>query len=205
MKHFIFDCDDVLLDWQSGFAEFLSKYYGIIVDPVGPPEWCLSHWIGVSPSDSRRLVLEFNASVHFGGLKACAYAKEVVWTLKGAGHGVSLVSACGTEFDVRKSRMTNLFGEFSKPKIGGYYHAFEPVHLLSLGSSKFDYLYNFTRNHYPGEVVFVEDNYTHARAGVANGIKSYCLRRSHNRGEEAANPGSGVIWIEDIRQVLEAA
>lgn len=41
----------------------------------------------------------------------------------------------------------------------------------------------------------------HGTASGVLGIESYCLRRSHNRAEEAADGGSGVIWIDDIGEV----
>lgn len=48
----------------------------------------------------------------------------------------------------------------------------------------------------------IEDNFQHAQAGVLSGIKSYCLRRSHNRRCEIENPTSDVIWIDDLREIL---
>ena len=38
-------------------------------------------------------------------------------------------------------------------------------------------------------------------AGAVNGITSYCLRRSHNRTEEANNPDTAVIWIDNLTEI----
>jgi hypothetical protein len=56
-----------------------------------------------------------------------------------------------------------------------------------------------------GEYVVLSTNVElrrHAKAGMANGIKSYCLRRTHNYEDEANDIGSGVIWIGDLLRVV---
>ena len=54
MTHFIFDCDDVLLDWQSRFHLWLTAH-GYDVDAKGPISWDLCEWIGCSDRVARTL------------------------------------------------------------------------------------------------------------------------------------------------------
>ena len=49
----------------------------------------------------------------------------------------------------------------------------------------------------------MDDNYAHAKSGAMVGVTSYCTRRSHNRQQEADNPMSDVLWIDDIREIAQ--
>ena len=94
MTHFILDCDDVLLDWQTGFTTYLADR-GIDLDPAGPQVWNLAEWIGCSDEAARSWVARFNGSASFGKLAAMAGARDVVWALRAAGHTTSVLTACG--------------------------------------------------------------------------------------------------------------
>lgn len=202
MTHFIFDCDDVLLDWQTGFMKFCSTY-GIHLNPAGPQSSDLGEWMWATPQIVRAYVERFNASQAFGSLRACDHANDVVWSLLDAGHTISVLTACGDSAAVRRAREKNLWDWFAYLTFvwDGYVSPFSTIDFLPLGASKFEHLYNASRSN--GDLVYVEDSFRHAQSGVVNGIKTYCLRRSHNRRDEVENPESGVIWIDDIRGVLE--
>ena len=195
MTHFIFDCDDVLLDWQEGFRQHLWTQFRIYTDPTGPKSWDLSKWIGVTEQQAKDLIAHFNRSPAFGNLKACEHAKQVIWSLHDAGHATTLLTACGDAPSQKRDRIENLADQFKRLDALPY----ESVHILPLGASKFEFLYAASRQH--THLTLVEDNFTHAQSGVVNGIKSYCLRRSHNRAEERENPASGVIWIDNLLQI----
>lgn len=195
-KHFIFDCDDVLLDWQGGFVTFL-KAQGYNVNPAGPDAWAMGSWIGCSDTEARQLICMFNASPAFGQLQPCAEAREMVWSLRDAGHTASVLTACGDFREIKEARRMNLHAVFDRDGEG----AFNQTTFLPLGESKFNALWQFTRNRNPDDVRFVEDNFEHAKAGVANGIKTYCLRRTHNWIDEANDTGSRVIWITRLRHL----
>lgn len=199
MTHFIFDCDDVLLDWMGGFLNYVRKC-GINPDFDGPTEWDMSGWLGTTPQYARKLVLDFNESSAFGSLDALRNAKSTIWRLKDAGHTCSVLTACGDHRSVRMARLSNL-RYFNRPRMGGESFAFDRVDFLPLGSSKFDWLYAYTRNRDPSTIAFVEDNFAHAQSGLANGIRSYCIRKRHNRRDYMSKEVSSVIWINDISEV----
>lgn len=197
MTHFIFDCDDVLLNWQSAFAEWHSvRYFRSPLRAEGPQTWCLGEWLGCDPAEARQRVAQFNASQYFGRLHPMPNAVELVYRLRFLGHTMSVVTSCGDSAAMRRARMQNLDAVFGA-------EAFQAVSILGLGASKFEYLSFASRSRNPAKLVFVEDNFEHARSGIVNGITSYCLRRSHNRQEEANNPDSAVIWIDDLRSLFD--
>lgn len=198
MTHFIFDCDDVLLDWQSGFLSFLNDH-GIWPDPAGPTDWALHHWIGGSDVDARYLVRKFNASVHFGYLKSLPDAFETVWTLRDEGHTVSVLTSCGNSENVAAARCANLERNFSA--VSGAW-PFSWVKILDLGESKRDALKDCLL--FADDIVFIEDNYDHAKTAANLGIRAYCLRRTHNRAQESNKPDPRIIWIDNLKEIENA-
>lgn len=199
MTHIIFDCDDVLLDWQSSFARFLGDR-GIALDPAGPQEWDLSHWIGCSQEIARVWVRRHNKSPYFACMRAMPGAHDLIWRLRGAGHRISVLTACGDDEKTRGARWGCLDHEFNVFAGGDFHSPFTDadVHFLPLGASKFDFLHALPVG---PETVFIEDCFAHARSGALCGIQTYCLRRSHNRRDEAENPDSGVIWIDTLDEI----
>lgn len=191
--HFIFDCDDVLLDWLGGFVKFL-KANGYDVNPAGPNEWAMGSWIGCSNAEAKHLVEMFNASPGFGQLQSCEGAAYAVWSLRDAGHTMSVVTSCGESLELKQARRANIHRVFDRNGEG----AFNRLTILPLGASKFDVLQSYARSHDTTTLRFVEDNFENAKAGIANGIISYCLRRPHNWVDEANDTGSGVFWITNL-------
>ena len=199
MTHFIFDCDDVLLDWQSGFTVYLRSM-GFNPDPAGPAHWDLGAWIGCTQEKAKQLVLAFNTSPWFSILPAKPGAKRLAWDLAKAGHRLTVLSACGEERRIRYGRHHNLHMEFTPPQYSQPLLPFENVTLLPLGESKFDHLYALSRDT-TTPLVLIEDNFAHAKSGVVNGITSYCIRMRHNRDDERMNPGTQVIWIDGLSEI----
>lgn len=198
--HFIFDCDDVLLNWQDGFLKHMTdRGYGPA--PTGPTDWNLAGWIGCTDKEARSFVRDFNGSRAFGELGALDGAVELLWALKDAGHTISVLTCCGTQRTVRYERIMNLMYRFGRLKDGDVIEPYDEITVLDLGESKFETLYNFSQTR--GDVVFVEDNFAHAQSGTMCGFTSYCLRRNHNRQLEAQHPDTAVIWIDDFAPLLE--
>lgn len=197
MTHFIFDCDDVLLNWLEGFKDFLPEV-GFHPNLEGPYTWDMSEWLGTTKAYTTNLVNQFNRRPEFARLSPCANAKETVWRLKDQGHTCSVLSACGDDRKIIESRYHNLHMKFDKPHRP---HAFTSLTCLPLGSSKHQWLVREAKR--STAVIFVEDNFQHAMAGVTAGLKTYCIRKTHNRLDERGNSGSGVIWINDISEVEE--
>ena len=199
MTHFILDCDDVLLDWQGGFITFLTER-DVHVDPAGPQSWCLADWIGCSTESAAAWVALFNRSASFRQMKAMPGAREFVWSLRGASHTCSVLTACGDSPAVRQARAACLWDWFAyPPSVGSEFEsAFEQVDFLPLGASKFGRLGDYAKSSGTESLVFVEDNFKHAQSAAILGIKSYCLRRSHNRRDEGENLDTNVTWADNL-------
>lgn len=196
MSHFIFDCDDVLLNWIGSFTVFLSKR-GYAPNSKGPDSWDMSYWIGCTPEEARQLIVDFNASDNFSKLPAVDGAFETVWHLYDAGHTLSILTAFGDSEQAKTDREENLRRAFTRDD----QYPFLFTKGLPLGASKMAALGDYAKAPIMESFVFIEDNYTHAESGIANGIKSFCVRRPHNRSAERDNPDSRVIWIDKVRDL----
>lgn len=194
MTHWIFDCDDVLLNWQSAFAMYLGDR-GITVKTQGPDKWCLSDWIGCAPASARAWVELFNGSESFGHMRAMPGAFETIWRLHDAGDTIDILTACGDRATTRQMRQSNIDKLFMRDGRSPFKNV---VSFLPLGASKADALLGYTRVYPVGDLRFVEDNYDHALAGSRVGITSYCLRRSHNRHQETTG---SVVWIDGLHEL----
>lgn len=198
MTHIIFDCDDVLLAWLGGFRTFLVEQ-GYAPTATGPDQWKMGSWIGCSDVQASNLVHLFNASPAFGEIAAYPGAVDVVWALRDAGHTMSVMTCCGTSNAVKQARVSNLNAAFSRDGM----IPFTDYKILDMGDSKFKALYEMTQIWGSGKLCFVEDNFNQAKAGVVNGIRSYCIRRTHNWDDEATDTESEVIWVNGLEDVLE--
>lgn len=201
MTHFIFDCDDVLLDWQSGFTNYLHGR-GVHPDPAGPKDWDLSKWIGCSPLFARQLVEDFNSTRGFAHLEPMPGMKNAVWALHDAGHSISVLTCCGDGMRRRRDRIGNLyraFGRFPDRSSFNMETPWQPevVITLPLGASKKEALAGMRR-----DAILIEDNYYHAWDAASLGMDAICLRRTHNRKEEEVSVGSGVVWVDDLLPLL---
>ena len=201
MTHFIFDCDDVLLDWQSGFTNYLLTR-GVLVDAHGPRDWDMSIWIGCSDAEARQLVKDFNSSTHFPHLRPMPGMKQALWGLHDAGHTISVLTCCGDEPDVRLNRGLNLYQRFSRDRSDLPWIGQDSVITLPLGASKRESLRRLCATHGASNLVLIEDNYYHARDAADLGIEAICLRRNHNRKEEYMGENRGVIWAYDLLPLM---
>lgn len=202
MKHFIFDCDDVLLNWQKGFAGYM-RARGFDLCIKGHAECCVSHWIGCTPNEAKRWIEQFNASPAFSSLEAMDGAYDALWYVADEGYTIDILTACGDLATTRLLRQDNLDRLFSIGAIGKI-RPFDEIKFLPLGASKGSVLVNYAMSMPIEDLVLVEDNYQHAAAGARVGIRSFCLRRNHNRANQAQGEGSGVIWIDNLSELLDA-
>lgn len=196
--HYVFDCDDVLLDWQGGFTRFMSAR-GVDLDPEGPREWDMSDWIGCDPASALSWVRRFNNSKSFAYLNAMMGAYDAIWRLKDAGATIHVLTSCGDEKERERARASNLSLTFERE--GSY--PFSSLYCLPLGQCKVGFLLDMKHDLAPdpyARFTFVEDRFQNADDAAREGIITYCLRRSHNRHAEQTI-ASDVIWIDSLNEV----
>ena len=182
MMNFIFDCDDVLLDWIGGFKTFMLNTHGIVPATPEPDSWDMNHWVG---QPALPLIKEFNESEAFGRLSPLPGAVDAVRSIKG---GVAVVSSCGVSGGpVEFRRRENLISQFG-PR-------FWKIVCIPLGSEKSAVLDKFEPS------VWVEDNYKHALAGVFAGHDTWIIRRPHNQKLEAESHNL-IKWVDSVQEVV---
>lgn len=170
-KPVIFDCDGVLLDWETCFREWVEKNY-----PNGqfnseyPLDWDLSKWIGCTQEQAFGLIRSFNQTSHFGALDPMPEAARLLYEIDRKGHPIYVVTSCSNDPAVLRRREQNLSRVFSID--------IRRTICLDLGVSKLETLRAF--NTVFGECFWVEDNYQNAIDGHAAGHRSFFLRRPHN-------------------------
>ncbi|UUV43245.1 phosphatase [Rhodobacter phage RcCWillis] len=182
----IFDCDDVLLDWQDGFRSWMLRNHGLVLDQSGPSSWNMDEWVG---APALPFVKQFNSSIAFGDLSAYAGAKRAVSALYASGHNLHVITACSDDPATIRRRELNLDRIFGD--------VFTSIICVPLGASKADALVNLPTG------VWIEDNVDHALTGHKIGHKAFVLRRNHNFARENATCNlSGLHWVDDFEPIL---
>lgn len=180
-----FDCDNVLLDWTGGFAQWLRVQHSIRVDPAGPSAYSMDAWVGRPSND---LVVEFNSSRASGQLSPMQGAIETVQSLTSRRARMRVISASAPPGQVPTTlfrKMNNLVDVFGR--------VFEKVEVLPLGTSKGKILRDLPRGYW------IEDNYFHAIDGHNAGHTTFLLRQSHNAGTVVP---AGLTAIDSLPQIL---
>lgn len=177
------DCDCVLLDWVSGFREWLASEHGIVPATLEPGYYQIADWIGLTIPESEDAIVRFNSSTNFGELRPLPGAVEALVALKADGHKLTVLSSCSDAPEVIERRQANLDRHFGP--------IFANVLCLPLGWSKATYLYTLPRG------IWIEDNYHAAVAGINAGHRSFILRRPHNIQLEKESHAE-LTWLDDL-------
>jgi hypothetical protein len=182
-----------LLDWLHGFQIFAEQRLGRRLDPAGPPDFDLHHWLGLSSfAQAIPLIEAFNSGVggYFGKLPALPGAVEAIKTFANQGRDLHIITACSTCEDAIAQRLQNLKDIFGD--------AFASIHCVGLRDSKRPLLDRFK------PATWVEDKLENGIEGKASGHKTYLIRSSHNAAAEAAEKGSDLVWVDGWDQIMMA-
>lgn len=168
----ILDCDGVLLDWETGFRNWVLRHRPTTVFASEyPTDWDLSHWIGCTPDESMALIQGFNQSAYFGCLSAMPGAARMLYELERRRHPLFVLTSCSSDQITVARRKRNLEIVFAA--------RIERVICLDLGVSKLETLRAFSTVF--GECIWVEDNMKNALDGYTAGHRSFFLHRPHNQ------------------------
>lgn len=184
----LLDCDGVLLNWDRKFASWIEREHKLPVDPLGPYDWDLAHWIGADPEQALAYVQEFNRSPDFAYIEPCLYALTGIAQLVEMGTRLVVITSCSDDPAVAAMRRRNIrrcFGD-----------VFDKIHCLGLGESKEAYL----REEPPA--VWIEDNFRHAKAGADLGHRTFMVSRSHNQAHKPEAVAAGIEWITSWTPVV---
>ena len=171
----IFDCDGVLLDWETGFRMWVEATYPDRFEFTSdePESWELASWIGCDDEQAFSLIQQFNRTSAFGRLLPSPYAARALYEVRHLDRPIYVMTSCSSDPDVLRRRSQNLADLFTTP--------IERVICLDLGVSKLDTLKAFYTVF--GECIWIEDNFKNAMAGVEAGHRSFFLHRPHNQAD----------------------
>ncbi len=189
MTHFIFDCDDVLLDWIGGFRQYAATRLQHSV--TGEPQsWHMGEWLETTDEVALELVAEFNSSVHFGRLLPVEGAPEIIarWAQSNRSR-LHVVTSCSSDSKTVDMRRANLEAHFGR-------RTFDTIHCLDLGQPKTKILQAWD------SAVWIEDNYKNALMGVDAGHRTFIRKRPHNAKFQDLHDDR-LAWFETWEQLGE--
>lgn len=190
MMTILLDCDDVLLDWVSGFRKFASRALAREIEGE-PTSWSMAEWIGGSDNLVGQLIAEFNRSEAFGELEPVPGAQLVVQQMhEDPDTRLHVITSCSTDPVTVARRRANLERHFGV-------HTFDSVHCLDLGESKKKLLQAWR----PG-ALWIDDNYKNAVLGADVGHRVMIRTRPHNQVHRA-NSDPRLFWFDHWSQLGE--
>jgi FMN phosphatase YigB (HAD superfamily) len=188
----IFDVDDVLLDFISGFRDYVNNNYGYNI--VGEPDkYSMDGWLPYAKDNKDRLITNFNKSWEFGCLSPLQDAQFVVkhFCLQNRKlpnpYRLVALTKCGsgeTTTALRKANLHNVFGS-----------VFDDVFTLEYTDSKADFVKDFKRSN--DVCLTIDDDIKNCADMAFLGIFTVILNSSTNNGVNVHNtlPRAG-NWLD---------
>lgn len=199
IKLFVFDCDDILLDWCAGMREYLiTKYPSIKFNTYYPVSYDLDGWIAsdlIPPASE--FIDDFANSVYFEHLPAVDMAVECIQLLRSEANRVAddvefcVLTKCGlgTNGLTLLKRVMNIENTFGK-------NIFDNIYVIETYQSKHSILEGLNQRYHILGVV--DDNVHNNYISSCLNLPSYMLRRSHNM--KASLP-TDVVVCEDWEEL----
>lgn len=188
-KLILVDCDGVLLDWTTTFAQWMSAR-GLKQQPNAQGYYCIHDRFDIEPGDAKKYTRLFNESAAIGFLEPLRDA--VVWVKKlNQEHGYRFTVITSLSQDpyairLRKQNLSMHFGD-----------VFDDIVCLPTGSDK-----NSALAPYRGSNLWwVEDKPENALAGHACGLRSILLEHDHNVDYDHALISRAKTW-QEIYQIV---
>lgn len=186
------DVDGVLLDWRSGFNQFLTHTHPHLPEVSKHADnWRLSVSLGITESQVNKLVDEFHAHDIFAQLQPLPGVVHA-WRVLTEWFSPVAITACGTQPHVQRARRRNL-----QQVLGD---TFAHVHCTDTFAEKSQYL-----SMYPPSW-WVEDHPENAQLGLAFGHSCMLMNQPYNQHAHDAQimrvsswPEAGMIMLSQLR------
>lgn len=191
MQLILTDIDDVVLDWYSGFKQFLIKNTNI-KPPHEPFNYDLSINLNVDKHTASELVNRFNASDEFYDLKPCRDAADLLPVMSSEYKFVAITCGSSKYFDLNKGyirKAQNLEKYF--PGV------FSDIIVLPLTADKTETLKQF----YPCN--WVENSLDNAIKGVECNHKTFLVDYPYNRNHNKTDIVRVNTWTEIKKHLTE--
>lgn len=183
MKIFLSDVDDCMLDWTSGFAEFMQ-----IVHPTVNVKSC-DYSLGMSREVADSYALQYNNSEYFARMKPFAEAEKYVPLIAALGYKFVVVTSClGSDQTaiMREENLLNVFGDI-----------FDQVICIPLHTNKQPVLEKFN------PTFWVDDKLENCAGGAFVGHTSLLMNTGHNQSDELPEQIKRVYSWKEIYQLVK--
>ncbi len=167
-KIILTDVDGVLLNWNSGFHNFM-EFYSIEEKESEKNRYSLHKRYGSSRPFMNKMVAEFNASERNERLEPLADAVEYVDKLSKDGYVFYAITNVGSDPQTTMRRTKNLNDVFGD--------VFKSIICLDIGESKFLTLSRWENSGLP----WIEDKFTNALDGHSLGLNTILVDAEYNR------------------------
>lgn len=150
-KRILLDCDDVLLDWSTGFKHWMENSLGHKQVINESTHFTIGSQYNMPIDEGLKLVDDFNTSFRFGLLDPTPGARRAVERLLVDDYEIHVITACGTNPTTKINRLRNLDFCFGM-------RAFKSVIIVEGGQTKVPYLKDFDG------CFFVDDSMSNVKA-----------------------------------------
>ena len=183
----IFDCDEVLLGWISGFIEYHNTTYHTSVK--GVCNYVFNRELGISTSTLQKRIDIFNTFWKFGALKPIPTAIESINLLSKKQPSIAkiVITRCGKSDGTQQLRLLNLFNVFGI--------TFTDVIFLRPDESKYASITKIKKSF--NVIGFIDDCKDNIDVGEELNINSFLLRTPYNQFENSTNVVSTVKEFVD--------
>lgn len=166
----IFDCDEVLLSWISGFINFHNETYHTKV--LGVCNYVFNRELGISINTLQKRIDIFNQHWKFGALSPIPTAIESINNLHTSRPDIAkiVVTRCGVSNGTQQLRLLNLFNTFNI--------IFTDVIFLRPDESKYASLAKIKQSY--NILGFIDDCKDNIEVGEELNIPSYLIRTPYN-------------------------
>lgn len=175
-KIILTDVDGVILDFASGFYDFISETHGIEIPEEAKSNYYIYKDLGLENYNQQEIMTDYAHSEHFTRLPAKECAKQVLQQLRKDGWRFVAITACDTGLERQchkktyQNRMDNLEAHFG--------NIFEDLHLSNWERGKTEFLKRYE------PTWWIDDRVSHAEDGHKLGHKSIVMHTEDYKRQE---------------------
>lgn len=184
MQLILTDIDDVVLDWYSGFKQYLIKNTNI-KPPLEPQSYDLSVNFKIDKHIASELVNKFNASDEFFDLKPCRDAERWLNEMRSEFKFVAITCGSSKYYDLEKGQVRK--AQHLEKYFPG---VFSDIIVLPLTADKTPILNQF----FPS--VWVENSLDNAIKGINSNHRTFLVDYPYNRNYTKSDITRVTTWAE---------
>jgi len=166
-RHILTDADGVLVNWNRGFVEFMTKR-GFPQLPDTDGYYNITDRHNVTYEEAGLHIKEFNESPDIANLQAFGDAVEYVGKLANLGFRFTVVTSLSSDPEAKAKRTANLHNLYG--------NVFNEIVCLHQGAKKFEELTRWQNS----ELFWIEDHPDQAKCGHDAGLRPILIKHPYN-------------------------